>query len=1726
MSELESAASLFGSPNPNDSSKDPFASNGNDPFSSLGASTTENTSTDPFSSLGHDTEVSAPVLAPETSSETSANGDLFGASSTSDGLFDSIGNQQGGAEADFFSSTDVSQGTSSWPAEEGGGEEAYYQNTAGSDVGSGAAAAMSYEPVSSSAQASTHGQEWSGYSPMQNSYGYSGYGQDAGYYGGANGPSSTNTGGYDPYAPQSGTPSNVYDPYAPTSVSTTNVNGYGTNNAYAPTQQQSPYAPAPAASVPTNAYAPTQQSPYAPAPSAPAAPPPTNPYAPTQPSPYAPAPAVAPVAPATPNYGTPSYIAASTSPYAATTATSQAVPSVPPPAPKAPLNRPKVSNAYDPPFPAASSARRASSRSNPSLSSAFSAYASPPPVPPIPANITQTSSYAPPPQRPSSASYNETQTAATPGRTQSVPPSQDYASQYSYQPPPSQSSRVDPYAPSSVSGSSAPPARFSPPQSSFSPPPRSGSVISSTRSPPPNVSSLNRMGSPFQAQRTSSPAGNHMPPQRSSMQQVSASTPPPPAEISRVSSPGSANSPRIRSPSISSTHSQPGLLQQPFRTASPATAAPPPAVDPYAPITSGTHTVPPPTNDGEANPYLPKNIPESTQSPYAPSGSSRKGSVDKRYAPRTSSTLPPPPLNGSLPSAEGAAASDPYAPSRHPRKQMSESDYGSWTTRYDYPSQEAPPAPSSFGLGPPQEIKAPTHAPYAPSPSLLGTNDPLGRAGARIPVFSFGFGGKIVTCFHGADKLSTGFDVALASRNSTGVSIRVLNKVIPESALDLSPSSFPGPLFSDPGTPTTALVRTGASTQMKNKKTRLLKYLSDRAEEISMGLGYLHAGTAEKRQAEGKLILVKLLKILIEHDGKLLGTPQAEVAVRNALVPELDLSTSSTSDADSFTSPGFSALGEDIALQSSVLPNDLSDPSVTVSTLRPSSLDKIQDFLLRGEKRKAYHYALDQKLWAHAMVIASGIDKEAWKEVVNEFLRSELGSKDLASKPSANPAFAHAQPLSGAPAPGGTTNGREGLRVAYSLFSGQGPAAVQELIPQNLMLQPQPQARLTLPAAHTTPMTPNFAAPAPAANIPQESLAKWAEMVAMVICGAMTPESSSALTALGDQLSGNGWVEAGHVCYLLSPQTSPIAGMGNASARIVLLGAPNPHTSTKYIRDTDPIIFSEILEFALGLHTPAKGHEPFPGLPHLQAFRLIRAMYLAEIGEVSLAKRYCEAITASMSRPSPYFTPFLSDQLRGLVDRISGTAHSDKSNSWVGGKIGKPSLDGIGGWLEGRFTKLVTGDEEDNEARSDNKGEGQEYAGPFSTQYSAMSSNAPSNDNSPQSSVVNLNSYAPPPPASVPGRTGSAMSNRSFLGHQSVPVPHERASSAMDYGTRRKASPGPRIASASAYTTTFAQSGQAQSIYSPPGTAKQDDVRRSSSEIKEEDEGQEVTWWGSSSYGYNDNGKTPTTATFVQLGAGDQPAVNSSNDGFISLMDNNHYAPSPSASTSSFSRSAVNEVEEDEEDLGFGNAKPKPKPSHGDNGNDAESKAPSSAPAPAQRPDIKPIPAAGASNGSWLSRWWKRDSSTPGPGPVKANLGEETSFYYDKDLKRWVNKTSGGAEAAKPATPPPPPSRAQTASPGMSGGPGARPPSAGPPPLRSASAADLSGTPPPPKTGPMRIRSNLVPSDVPGSAPGTPTGGSHLMPPGGPPRPKSSQAAKRNVRSRYVDVFQQEGGAA
>ncbi|KAF8590610.1 hypothetical protein K439DRAFT_1611986 [Ramaria rubella] len=1124
-------------------------------------------------------------------------------------------------------------------------------------------------------------------------------------------------------------------------------------------------------------------------------------------------------------------------------------------------------------------------------------------------------------------------------------------------------------------------------------------------------------------------------------------------------------------------------LQQPHGDSHSGLTGDQPSYDPYHPAhhsrdnsnashTRGAYPSAKPTSMKSGDSYAPPNV----------SKTSRKGSLT------ASSDNTPDTFKDQHSAHNDTQASitelplDPYAPKTAQLHGVANRSYEAsyddqYTSRfnYSYDSQLL-----SAELDPPVDpityaavVSAPTYAPYAPSPSLLGTNDPLGRASARVPVISFGFGGKLVSCFHSGGESASGFDVSLTARQSTTVLLRTLHELIPASAMDSSASSYPGPLFSDPGASSISLARTvgvGNAANIKTKKALVMKWLEERSDELSSGVPYVSSGSQERHDAESKLVLVRLLKVMIDNDGQLSGSSSIDWAVRSVLIPRLDPEGA----ADRLSSK------EHIAPSYVPVLADLNEPSLAVYHLRSSSLDRIQEFLLRGERRQAYHYAIDEKLWAHAMLIASSVDTQAWKEVVNEFLYSELTAKQQLGPSSGSKSEATAS----------LTNGRESLRVAYSLFAGHGAAAVQELVPQRAI--PANKDSLLAPplgGIHNTPISPNFPQPALTSSVPRESLAKWQETAAMMIFSQKSGDSA-ALTALGDYLAANLWVEAAHACYLLSPRTSSLGGAGAPSVRIVLVGCESPNTLRNFHKDLDVTIFSEIVEFALSL-SPSKGQDGFGGLPHLQAYKLIRASHLAEMGHVEAANRYCEAIGSTIrasNRGSQFYTPTFIGELKNLSDRLTAAPQMDKTASWISRKMTKPSLDTIGSWLEGRFSKLIVGEGEDNPEPPLNEPPQPPKPGygPFS-HYSTISSTSAS---------------ATPSRSSTPNATIPTTNMGFGTAHTQI----DRASSAMDHlrPEAQRTSPVPRVASASATTTTFAQGYNTMSRY-------RQDMRDAESEGASESGGQDVTWWGSSSH--DGSGPTPTAATFHKIDEAD------TGSNFVSLM--NEYSPGPTPiATSSHSRTQKDDVE-DEEDLGFGNSSSKSKSAPKDEPKEKAKEQPKPA---AEKPELKP------QSSSWFGRWWGRGQETASTGPIKAKLGEETSFYYDKELKRWVNKKAATTETTS-SPPPPPPSRPRTASPAPSIPPGSRLVDvSGPPTMlphaRPASATDVTMPP----RRPPRVRSNLVPkedSPSPGSAPPSATSfestnsGAALGPPVGIGRPKSS-ASKRNVRSRYVDVFQQQ----
>lgn len=91
--------------------------------------------------------------------------------------------------------------------------------------------------------------------------------------------------------------------------------------------------------------------------------------------------------------------------------------------------------------------------------------------------------------------------------------------------------------------------------------------------------------------------------------------------------------------------------------------------------------------------------------------------------------------------------------------------------------------------------------------------------------------------------------------------------------------------------------------------------------------------------------------------------------------------------------------------------------------------------------------------------------------------------------------------------------------------------------------------------------------------------------------------------------------------YLLASGLSSISGTACPAPRITLFGLEHPAQARSFHTDLLSVVLSEVAEYGLSLTPPVKGQEPYPGLPHLQPYRLWHTACLMETGDVSLALR-------------------------------------------------------------------------------------------------------------------------------------------------------------------------------------------------------------------------------------------------------------------------------------------------------------------------------------------------------------------------------------------------------------------------------------------------------------------------------------------------------------------------
>lgn len=110
------------------------------------------------------------------------------------------------------------------------------------------------------------------------------------------------------------------------------------------------------------------------------------------------------------------------------------------------------------------------------------------------------------------------------------------------------------------------------------------------------------------------------------------------------------------------------------------------------------------------------------------------------------------------------------------------------------------------------------------------------------------------------------------------------------------------------------------------------------------------------------------------------------------------------------------------------------DKSITELLVTPTPLDtsctvldQLENYLQKGDREGACQFAIEQDMWAHALIISQSQDPDHFKRIIQQFIDRELFSSTIPSVPHL-------------PAD------KKELRMLYSIFSGAGADAGKKII--------------------------------------------------------------------------------------------------------------------------------------------------------------------------------------------------------------------------------------------------------------------------------------------------------------------------------------------------------------------------------------------------------------------------------------------------------------------------------------------------------------------------------------------------------------------------------------------------------------------------------------------------------------------------------------------------------
>lgn len=616
-----------------------------------------------------------------------------------------------------------------------------------------------------------------------------------------------------------------------------------------------------------------------------------------------------------------------------------------------------------------------------------------------------------------------------------------------------------------------------------------------------------------------------------------------------------------------------------------------------------------------------------------------------RYGPlpNRARQTPPPSSLATFPTSSPKRATSSHAPVAPPRdfapppRSQTQSPGALYGNRSEKPAESIPRPSSAHDPAGPRPAVYPvaggTHIPAAIAPTQVPArprgvpqnlnlvaptdgreNDPLQRwRGA--PLISWGVGGTIITTFpKDVPRYGMNQSVPMIVRSPGEVKLQHVKDIQP---LEERLSKFPGPL------------------KGKSKKKETIAWLTSGIESLERNLstnpyGHAHVSHDDKRVVE-RVLLWKILRLFIEHDGSLEGNPTVEKSVRDLLAP----------DAETSGDPTTFMTGASMAGLTSTPATSMQADAVDSSTV-----DQIRRHLLTGDREKAVWAAADKRMWGHALLIANALAPELYKQVAQEFVKKEVNF------------------------PG---HNNESMAALYEVLAGNHEESVDELVPVHARAGLQLVAKDSVSGPSKDAM---------------EGLDNWRETLCLILSNRSTGDAK-AINSLGNLLSSYGRAEAAHICFLFSKSHTVFGGLDDPASNFVLVGSDHRRQAEQFAKEIEPLLLSEVYEYGQSL---AAGANVPVSNPHLAAYKLQHAYALAEYGYRDKALQYCEAIATAITaqtRRSPYHHPILETAVDDLMTRLR-QAPKEESSSW----IPKPSMNKVTDSVWNRFNKFVAGDDD------------------------------------------------------------------------------------------------------------------------------------------------------------------------------------------------------------------------------------------------------------------------------------------------------------------------------------------------------------------------------------------------------------------------------------------------